>query len=85
MPSPHNKTRTADSKTVGEQQPKPRPNNFLGGVWINGVWVDVEGRIAPYRAGAITGPDHKPSQGDRRTLEQPSKTSKQLIDLQAMD
>ena len=33
-----------------------------------GVRVDVEGHIAPYRARAITGPDHKPSQGDRRTL-----------------
>ena len=78
MPSIYNKMQQigsteADCKTKGEPTISQRPNNFPGGLWINGIRVDVEGRIA-------RGPATDPAKTD-----QPSKPRHTVIDLLAMD
>ena len=52
------------------------PKNFPGGLWINGVRVDVAGRIAPKRAA-----QSKETAG----AGQPTKQGPAAIDLLAMD
>ena len=58
MPSIYNKMQpiggTASDSTTKEQTTMPHSENFPGGLWINGVRVDVAGGIAPKRA-AIQG------------------------------
>ena len=54
----------------------PHSENFPGGLWINGVRVDVAGRIAPKRAAQ-----------SKETAEarQPTKQGPAAVDFFAMD
>ena len=63
----------ADSKAKGEPPISQRPNNFPGGLWINGVRVDVGGRI-------VRGIAEDPAK-----IDQQSKPRQTVIDLLAMD
>ena len=80
MPSIYNKMQpiegTANDSTTKEQKTMPRSDNFPGGLWINGVRVDVAGRIAPKRAAQ-----------SKETAEarQPTKQGPAAVDLLAMD
>ena len=78
MPSLYNKMQQigsteADCKATGEPTISQRPNNFPGGLWINGIRVDVEGRVA---RGLATDPTK---------ADQQSKPKQTVIDLLTMD
>ena len=53
----------------------PHSENFPGGLWINGVRVDVAGRIAPKRAAQSK---------DTAEARQPAKQGSAAVDLFAM-
>ena len=79
MPSIYNKMQPIGgtaSSTTKEQTTMPHSENFPGGLWINGVRVDVAGRIAPKSAAQSK---------DTAEARQPAKQGPAAVDLFAMD
>eukprot|EP00439_Symbiodinium_sp_Y106_P000584 s6917_g1.t1 len=90
MPSLYNKMQNceavaADGPTAAEQKPNSSHNNFPGGLWIDGVRVDVAGRIAPHLAGAKPKPQSDPSRNDPLIKAPNVKAEGNNFDFHAMD